>query len=420
MIEIYPRGTQLDRRPGRGARRRRLPAPPQPGHMAIATEHGPRPQICAIAAREGWPARHCLRGGRFGVIELWVEGCQLVEVLTPEMQRQYLDTITIENWERMLAEKRAADQAAEAPAPLGLLRSSRLGAKSLRSWIDRSMVGWRYGPRRRLGGFLFRLGHDQRPVRRGGEAGLGRVGELDPFGVEALRAGRSAPGCARRTPSARPPSWTSNWSSKSRLDAPIADHAAAHEACISRSRRPPPRRSPGCARRPRAGSGRRCRSAGAIRRRLSRAILCSSLPSRLVLEITTSSPVTARIRVDLRPIFSTVPEVWSQRIESPRRNGLSKMIDKRREQVVENALGGEADGDAADAEAGDQAGDVDAEIVEHDDDGDDEDGDGDEQADDADRAAEAAARLEPAGAVLDHAEDQLARPRGDLQGRRRR
>ena len=37
---------------------------------------------------------------------------------------------------------------------------------------------------------------------------------------------------------------------------------------------------------------------------------------------------------------------------------------QRREQIGENALGGEADGDAADAEAGDQAGDVDAEIVE--------------------------------------------------------
>ena len=47
---------------------------------------------------------------------------------------------------------------------------------------------------------------------------------------------------------------------------------------------------------------------------------------------------------------------------------------KRREQVGEDALGGEADGDAADAEAGDQAGDVDAEIVEDEDDRDREQG----------------------------------------------
>ncbi len=38
------------------------------------------------------------------MIELWIEGCQLVEVLTAEMQREYLDCVTIENWERMLAD----------------------------------------------------------------------------------------------------------------------------------------------------------------------------------------------------------------------------------------------------------------------------------------------------------------------------
>ena len=42
--------------------------------------------------------------------------------------------------------------------------------------------------------------------------------------------------------------------------------------------------------------------------------------------MTTSSPVNARTRVVFRPIFSTVPDVVSHRIASPRRNGLSKMI----------------------------------------------------------------------------------------------
>ena len=83
---------------------------------------------------------------------------------------------------------------------------------------------------------------------------------------------------------------------------------------------------------------------------------------------------------------------------------------ERREQVGEDALGGEADGDAADAEAGDQAGDVDAEIVEDDDDRDREQGDGDEQADDADRRAQPAAVGFVAEAVLDIAEDELAAP----------
>ena len=111
MIEIYPRGTQLVEGNEGAHGVAGFPRRHNPVHMAIATQMD-LAQVCAIAAREGWTARHCLRGGRFGVIELWVEGCQLVEVLTPEMQRQYLDTITIENWERMLAEAGRLDQAA--------------------------------------------------------------------------------------------------------------------------------------------------------------------------------------------------------------------------------------------------------------------------------------------------------------------
>lgn len=84
---------------------------------------------------------------------------------------------------------------------------------------------------------------------------------------------------------------------------------------------------------------------------------------------------------------------------------------KRGEEVAENALRGEADGNATDAQAGDQSGDVDAEIVEHDDQRDSEQRDGDEQADEAHRAEQRLARIMfAAGAMLDRAEDQLARP----------
>ena len=57
--------------------------------------------------------------------------------------------------------------------------------------------------------------------------------------------------------------------------------------------------------------------------------------------------------------------VPADRIAAPER--LVEQDRERREQIRENALRGEADGDAADAEPGDQAGDVDPEIVEHDD-----------------------------------------------------
>jgi hypothetical protein len=90
-IEIYPRGSEL--RPAEGdadsyaapGEKRRYTAT----HMAIATPLE-RDEVFAIAAREGWPAKYRKRGGLFGVIEFWVEGGQLVELLTPEMQREYL------------------------------------------------------------------------------------------------------------------------------------------------------------------------------------------------------------------------------------------------------------------------------------------------------------------------------------------
>jgi len=58
-------------------------------HAAIATQLD-REAVFALARREGWPAKYRKRGGRFGVIELWIEGRQMMEVLTPEMQTEYL------------------------------------------------------------------------------------------------------------------------------------------------------------------------------------------------------------------------------------------------------------------------------------------------------------------------------------------
>jgi hypothetical protein len=76
-------------------------------HAAIATNLG-REEVTAIAAREGWPAKYRKRGGVFGVIELWIEGRQMVEVLTPEMQAEYLAGMNIADWKRMLAARAQA------------------------------------------------------------------------------------------------------------------------------------------------------------------------------------------------------------------------------------------------------------------------------------------------------------------------
>lgn len=103
MIEVYARGTEMHVAPGdddavglTGPMRRNNAT-----HIAIATP-AEMDDVFAIAEREGWPVKYCRRGGAFGVIELWVEGCQLVEVLTPAMQAEYLEAITIPNYQAML------------------------------------------------------------------------------------------------------------------------------------------------------------------------------------------------------------------------------------------------------------------------------------------------------------------------------
>lgn len=90
-IEVYPHGTLLretsgdaDAHGATGARDRFTPT-----HAAIATELG-QDEVMAIAEREGWPAKYRKRGGLFGVIELWIEGRQMIEVLTRAMQSEYL------------------------------------------------------------------------------------------------------------------------------------------------------------------------------------------------------------------------------------------------------------------------------------------------------------------------------------------
>ncbi len=70
-------------------------------HAAVATALS-RERILALADRERWPAKYRKRGDVFGVVELWIEGRQMMEVLTPDMQAEYLAGMTIANWKQML------------------------------------------------------------------------------------------------------------------------------------------------------------------------------------------------------------------------------------------------------------------------------------------------------------------------------
>jgi hypothetical protein len=104
-IEVYPCGTEIV--PGEGdadAGSRTNPSPPQyvASHAAIASPLS-REEIFALAAREGCLAKYRKRGGRFGVIEFWLEDSFMLEVMTAEMQAEYTGFMTPDTWRAALA-----------------------------------------------------------------------------------------------------------------------------------------------------------------------------------------------------------------------------------------------------------------------------------------------------------------------------
>lgn len=111
-VEVYPRGTQLEIAEG-DADAVGMASGRQVGtatHFAMATDLS-KEAVLALAEREAWPAKYRKRGGIFGVIELWIEGRQMVEVLTPDMQGEYRAAMTIDNWKRFLAANRPLETA---------------------------------------------------------------------------------------------------------------------------------------------------------------------------------------------------------------------------------------------------------------------------------------------------------------------
>ena len=101
-VEVYPLGTELHQGEGESPARSVVGprAPNGPVHVAIATELSEE-AVKGIAERFGAPAKTCSRGP-FRVIEVWVEGAFMIEVLTPEMQAEYVGAISIDNWRAMV------------------------------------------------------------------------------------------------------------------------------------------------------------------------------------------------------------------------------------------------------------------------------------------------------------------------------
>jgi hypothetical protein len=113
-VEVYPRGTVLQPVEG-DADGVGLPDPARGTDFGVATHFAmatplAQEQVLAIAEREGWPAKYRKRGGAFGVIELWLEGDRMVEVLTAEMQTEYLAALAPGNVETLMASVRPQSQ----------------------------------------------------------------------------------------------------------------------------------------------------------------------------------------------------------------------------------------------------------------------------------------------------------------------
>ena len=66
-------------------------------HLAIGTKLTAE-QIFAIGEREGWFAQRLRRKMGFDVVELWVENRVMLEILTDEMQAEYLESTTTPRW----------------------------------------------------------------------------------------------------------------------------------------------------------------------------------------------------------------------------------------------------------------------------------------------------------------------------------
>jgi len=101
-IEVYPRGTEMHPAADDGEVECRTGRPTRcgPTHAAIATPLT-ADQVMVIARRNGLIAKICDRGP-FSVIELWIDGCFMFEVLTEEMQADYLRNMTTDAWEQYL------------------------------------------------------------------------------------------------------------------------------------------------------------------------------------------------------------------------------------------------------------------------------------------------------------------------------
>jgi hypothetical protein len=96
-IEVYPRDLAFYPSEGAGEERSEPVSRNGPFHAAVATPLSIE-EVMEIGRRYGCHTSLCNRGPFFRVIEFWVDNCLMLEMLTPEMQKEYQQSVSVENW----------------------------------------------------------------------------------------------------------------------------------------------------------------------------------------------------------------------------------------------------------------------------------------------------------------------------------
>ena len=100
-IEVYPRNLAMYPTEQAAEEKYEPVSRNGPFHAAVATPLG-IDEVLEIGRKYGCRTSVCQRGPWFRVIEFWIDDCQMLEMLTPEMQQEYQSNVTIENWRAML------------------------------------------------------------------------------------------------------------------------------------------------------------------------------------------------------------------------------------------------------------------------------------------------------------------------------
>lgn len=108
-LEVIPRGAPLRFEADQGNWRAGSPAVRETEvHFAISVGRS-ADEVLRIAQDAGWKARHCDRGnGLFDLVEVWVDGCFMIEFMDPAQTARYEEVVTPAKWKQYLAEMQGA------------------------------------------------------------------------------------------------------------------------------------------------------------------------------------------------------------------------------------------------------------------------------------------------------------------------